>query len=153
MRFFAPGSNRIKGDRMAKGYSTVSHTKIMKYLADNKDKLVTVADIDGFLKKEGIEVNASTIYRFLNKLSDSGELMKYVAQKGEMSSFQYIGGEEHNCREHLHLHCVKCQRVIHLECGFMQEIKGHIMEHHGFALQCESSVLYGVCSQCRRSGT
>ena len=56
---------------MAKEYSTISHTKIMKYLADNNDKLVTVADIDRYLVSEGIEVNSSTIYRFLNKLSTS----------------------------------------------------------------------------------
>ena len=136
---------------MAKEYSTISHTKIMKYLADNNDKLVTVADIDRYLVSEGIEVNSSTIYRFLNKLSTSGEVMKYVARKGEMSSFQYIGGGvKHNCKEHLHLYCVKCGRIIHLDCGFMNEIKGHIMEHHGFELQCESSVLYGVCSECRK---
>ena len=111
--------------------------------------LVGTPNFDGV--SEGIEVNSSTIYRFLNKLSTSGEVMKYVARKGEMSSFQYIGGGvEHNCKEHLHLHCVKCGRIIHLDCGFMNEIKGHIMEHHGFELQCESSVLYGVCSECRK---
>ena len=83
---------------MAKAkYTTVSHTMIMKYLVDNHDKLVTVNDIDTFLKKEGIEVNISTIYRFLNKLSDSGEVMKYIASKGEMSSFQYVNDEEHHC--------------------------------------------------------
>ncbi len=135
---------------MAKSYSTISHTKIMKYLAENRDRLVTVNDIDKFLREEGIEVNASTIYRFLNKLSDSGELMKYVAKKGEMSSFQYVGGEERNCKEHIHLHCIKCDKIIHLECGFMQEIREHIEEHHGFTLQCEASVLYGICAECQR---
>lgn len=134
---------------MAKSYSTVSHTKIMKYLCDNHDKLITVSDIENFLKSENIEVNVSTIYRFLNKLSDSGEVMKYVAKKGEMSSFQYVGNTRHNCREHIHLHCVKCGRIIHLECGFMDEISSHIMNHHGFRLQCESSVLYGECKECR----
>lgn len=133
---------------MAKSYKTIGHTKIMKYLADNKDRTVTVKDIDEYLREEGIEVNASTIYRFLNKLSDSGEIMKYVAQKGELSSFQYIKDESHNCKEHLHLQCVKCGRIIHLECHFMDEISEHIMGHHGFALQCEASVLFGVCREC-----
>lgn len=133
---------------MAKSYSTVSHTKIMKYLCDNYDRLITVNDIENFLKSENIEVNVSTIYRFLNKLSDSGEVMKYVARKGEMSSFQYVGNARRNCREHIHLHCVKCDRIIHLECEFMEEISNHIMNHHGFRLQCESSVLYGVCKEC-----
>ena len=135
---------------MAKAkYTTVSHTMIMKYLVDNHDKLVTVNDIDTFLKKEGIEVNISTIYRFLNKLSDSGEVMKYIASKGEMSSFQYVNDDEHHCREHLHLHCVKCGRIIHLECDFMKDISRHINMHHGFELQCESSVLYGLCKKCK----
>lgn len=136
---------------MAKSYATISHTKIMKYLADNRDKSVTVGDIEEYLRGLGLEVSLSTIYRFLNKLSDGGELIRYAAGKGEMSSFQYIGGErESNCLEHLHLHCVKCGRIIHLECSFMQEISKHIMEHHGFALRCEASVLYGVCEECGR---
>ncbi len=135
---------------MVKSYSTVSHTKIMKFLSDNADKTVTVGDVESYLKEQGLEVNLSTIYRFLNKLSDRGELIKYAAGKGAMSAFQYIGGEQsHNCREHLHLHCVGCGRIIHLECAFMQEISEHVMAHHGFALRCESSVLYGLCSECR----
>lgn len=134
---------------MAKAkYTTVSHTMIMKYLADNHDKLVTVNDIDSFLRKEGVEVNISTIYRFLNKLSDSGEVMKYIASKGEMSSFQYVNDKRH-CKEHLHLQCVKCGRIIHLECDFMNEISCHINRHHEFSLQCESSVLYGICKECK----
>ncbi len=134
---------------MAKGkYTTVSHTMIMKYLMDNQNKLVTVNDIDEYLRHEGIEVNISTIYRFLNRLSDGGDVMKYVASKGEMSSFQYVDKDSHQCREHLHLHCKECGRIIHLECDFMSEISNHIMAHHGFELKCESSVLYGVCKEC-----
>lgn len=135
---------------MAKSYSTISHTKMMKYLTDNRDKSVTVGDIEEYLREQGLDVNISTIYRFLNKLSDSGELIKYAAGKNDMSAFQYIGGEQgHNCREHLHMHCVKCGKIIHLECSFMREISEHVMEHHGFALQCEASVLYGLCRECR----
>ncbi len=133
---------------MAK-YSTVSHTMIMKYLMDNREKVVTVNDIDNYLKEQGVTVNITTIYRFLNKLSDGGEVMKYVASKGEMSTFQYVNEEEHQCREHLHLNCTKCGKVIHLECGFMKEISQHIGAHHGFVLQCETSVLYGICKACR----
>lgn len=135
---------------MPKGkYTTISHTRIMKYLMENHDKLVTVNDIDNFLKKEGLEINISTIYRFLNKLSDSGEVIKYVASKGEMSTFQYVDNSSHQCREHLHLHCTGCGKIIHLECDFMKEISHHIMNDHGFELKCEASILYGLCKDCR----
>ena len=134
---------------MAKAYSTISHIKIMKYLQDNVDRLVTVSDIEDYLKAEGIAVNNSTIYRFLNKLSDSGELLKHNKSGNAMSEFQYVGSDSHDCHEHLHLHCIKCGRIIHLECSFMNDIRTHIMNHHGFTIECENSVLYGVCENCK----
>ena len=132
-----------------KNYSTVSHTKITEFFAENQDKFVKASDIDNYLRKEGIEVNPSTIYRYLNKLSKEGTVMKYVAEKGEMSTYQYVGDRKHSCKDHLHLRCVGCDRIIHLECHFMDELYGHIMEHHGFSLICESSVLSGMCRECR----
>ena len=135
----------------ARNYKTFSHSKIIEYLEANRDRMVKVQDIDNYLKDTGIEVNNSTIYRYLNKLSNDGVIMKYVANKGEMSSFQYVGDSGHNCREHLHLRCVRCEKIIHLECGFMKEIENHVMNHHGFSLICESSVLYGICRECREN--
>ena len=85
----------------ARNYKTVSHSKIIEYLEANRDRMVKVQDIDNYLKDTGIEVNNSTIYRYLNKLSNDGVIMKYVANKGEMSSFQYVGDSGHNCRENL----------------------------------------------------
>ena len=61
--------------------------------------------------------------------------------------------EERNEKDwHLHLKCVKCGKIIHLECHFMEEISHHIEESHGFTLQCKNSILYGVCKECKGSG-
>ena len=30
----------------------------------------------------------------------------------------------------------------------MDEVRGHLMAEHGFTLQCEGSVLYGLCRSC-----
>ena len=53
---------------------------------------------------------------------------------------------------YLDLKCVKCGKIIHLECHFMEEISHHIEESHGFTLQCKNSILYGVCKECKGSG-
>ena len=53
------------------------------------------------------------------------------------------------CEQHLHLKCVKCGKIIHLECHFMEEISHHIEESHGFTLQCKNSILYGICKECK----
>ena len=67
--------------------------------------------------------------------------------KGEKAVFQYVDEGRH-CREHLHLKCVQCGRIYHLDCHFMDEVRAHLMAEHGFTLQCEGSVLYGLCRHC-----
>lgn len=129
------------------GYATASRKKILEFLKGNCDRTVTAADIALYLKQNDSEVNITTIYRYLDKLVKDGMVMKYVAEKGSQAVYQYVG-QGHRCEEHLHLKCVKCGCVMHLECAFMGEIAEHIQKNHGFALQCKNSILYGVCSEC-----
>ena len=37
-----------------------------------------------------------------------------------------------------------------MDCDFMDEVREHLMRGHGFALQCEGTVLYGYCEACRK---
>lgn len=129
-------------------YKTANRAKILKYIQDNRDRAVTVSDIDSYLKDENSGVNITTIYRYLDKLTKEGKIIKYVAEKGGMTNFQYVENG-HKCDEHLHLKCKECGGVIHLECSFMNEISKHINEHHNFSLQCKNSVIYGICKKCK----
>ena len=90
------------------------------------------------------------MYRYLDKLAGEQRIMKYVADKGEKAVFQYVDEGRH-CREHLHLKCVQCGRIYHLDCHFMDEVRAHLMAEHGFTLQCEGSVLYGLCRHCAQN--
>ena len=33
----------------------------------------------------------------------------------------------------------------------MDEVRAHLMAEHGFTLQCEGSVLYGLCRHCAQN--
>lgn len=130
------------------GYATASRKKILDFLKSNSDRTVTVTDIDSYLKRNDSEVNITTIYRYLDKLAKEGTVIKYVAEKGSQAVYQYVE-HGHRCEEHLHLKCVKCGMIIHLECAFMDEIAEHIGKEHGFMLQCKNSIIYGLCEKCR----
>lgn len=132
-----------------KEYKTKSRKLILQYLIEEKEHTVSISDILDFLKEQKELVNVSTIYRYLDKLVSEGKVMKYQNEEGKKAVFQYIE-EENTCHQHLHMQCVKCGRVIHLNCGFMEEIKAHMMEHHRFRLQCHNSILYGICSDCEK---
>lgn len=130
------------------GYATASRRRILEFLKNNSDRTVTAADIDTYLRENDSEVNITTIYRYLDKLANEGTVIKYVTEKGGKAAYQYVE-QGHRCEEHLHLKCVKCGCIIHLECAFMNEISEHINMDHGFALQCKNSILYGTCKNCR----
>jgi len=129
------------------GYATANRKKILDFLKENHNRTLTVADIDAHLKCCDSEVNITTIYRYLDKLEKEGTVIKYVAEKGSQATYQYVE-QGHNCEDHLHLQCVKCGKVIHLECHFMHEILEHVEKEHGFVMQCKNSIVYGTCKDC-----
>ena len=131
-----------------KNYSTKSRSLTLDYLKQNSAVMVSVQDILGFLKDNEIVVNRSTVYRYLNQLCADGFIMKYVDNVEGKTVFQYIE-PQHDCSRHIHLKCVKCNSIIHLECGFMAEIQQHLEKEHQFNLQCEGSVIYGACDNCK----
>lgn len=135
----------------SEGYRTKNRQLILDYLKSQKEHTVSVSEIKSSMSDMGCEVNLSTIYRYMDKLVEEGSVMRYVSDTGEKSSYQYVE-PEHNCHGHLHMQCVKCGKIIHLNCEFMQEIQEHISEHHGFTIQCDNSVLYGVCQECEQMG-
>mgnify|MGYP002515714714 FL=1 len=129
------------------GYNTKTRQLILDYLINNRQHAVSASNILAHLEEQGASPNPTTVYRYLDKLAGEQRIMKYVADKGERAVFQYVDESRH-CREHLHLKCVQCGRIYHLDCHFMDEVRSHLMADHGFTLQCEGSVLYGLCRSC-----
>jgi Fur family ferric uptake transcriptional regulator len=138
----------LRGKIMQNGYKTKSREYILEYFKGHKEQIVSAADIHRDLQENGKQINLATIYRNLDKMTEDGVLLKYKTAKDEHAVFQFVG-EHEKCHEHLHLQCVKCGKVIHLECCFMKDIVNHLEEHHGFMLECSNSVLYGLCRDCR----
>lgn len=130
------------------GYRTKGRQLMLSYLEATKERTVSVSEIQDFMEENGNPVNISTIYRNLDALVAQGQVMKFVSDKGDKSTYRYIE-PEHDCHKHLHIQCVKCGKVIHLECDFMKSIEEHVFEEHGISLLCENSILYGVCQSCK----
>ena len=109
------------------GYNTKTRQLILDYLINNRQHAVSASNILEHLEAEGASPNPTTVYRYLDKLAGEQRIMKYVADKGEKAVFQYV------------------------DCHFMDEVRAHLMAEHGFTLQCEGSVLYGLCRSCAQN--
>ncbi len=132
--------------RRTNGYFTKGRIKILEYLKENNDRMFTVCHISDYLKETGSAKNTSTIYRYLDELVQNGLIVKQIDPNAGKAVFRYV---PEKCHDHLHMKCSNCGRIIHLDCGFMNEIERHLQEKHGFKLESKSSVLNGVCDKCR----
>lgn len=135
---------------MAGNYNTVSKSRIIEYLHKNADRSVCAHDILLHLHENGLVVNVTTVYRCLDRLTNEGQVMKYTAEDGNQAVYQYVE-PEHHCEDHLHLQCIQCGAIVHLDCEFMDELKHHAEDDHGFSIRCKNSIIYGLCKTCRAS--
>ena len=129
------------------GYNTRQKEKLLDYLISNKDKHTNVQKISAYLTAEGTPVGVATIYRQLDKLVENGLVRRYTIDGKTGACYQYID-ESQDCMSHFHLKCIKCERLIHIDCGHLKGISEHILAHHGFTVDSSKTVFYGVCEAC-----
>lgn len=129
-----------------KTYKTKQRSKVLDCLIQNKNKHMTAEDIVAYLKEHGAAVGKATVYRTLEKLLSEGNVRKYICEEGKSACFQYV--EDNSCNSHFHLKCVKCGKLIHLECDYLSDLEKHIFEHHKFTVDNTKTVLYGICGDC-----
>jgi Fur family ferric uptake transcriptional regulator len=130
-------------------YATKKRSMILEYLKEHSEKDVSVKEIEeGLNQKSENSINMTTIYRYLDKLAGEGTVLKHTSENGKQSTFQYVEPEA-ECVNHLHMKCSSCGRIYHINCAFMDEIRQHIYSHHKFMIECKSSMLYGICENCR----
>ena len=134
---------------MRKEYVTKTRNLILKYILDHKNNQFSATDISDFMQVENCQINLTTVYRNLDKLTEEGTLIRYKYADDNCCMYQYAGDSD-KCQHHLHMKCQNCGKIFHLECDFMNEISKHLLEDHGFILDCKGSVMIGSCEDCRK---
>lgn len=96
------------------------------------------------MRRKGIEVGYSTVYRTLEILVDSG-----IARKIELGDRE--AHFEHKLRHahHDHLVCVKCGKSIEFLSPTIEKLQKKIAKEKNFFPQRHSLVIYGLCEGCR----
>lgn len=133
------------------GYNTQQRERILGLLKENAGRHLTAEEIESAARREGRPVGKSTVYRYLDRLVDQGAVRKFIAEEGKSACYQYTGADA-PCVNHYHLKCSDCGALLHVECEFLDKVGSHVLEHHGFVLNGEKTVLYGLCRDCGAAG-
>ena len=129
------------------GYRTKQREAILEYIISNKDTHVTAAQVVEHFEKESTPIGRTTVYRHLDKLSESGRLRKYITDGVSGACYQ-LAEDKEDCRVHLHLKCDGCGKLQHLDCDMLDDIQKHVHDQHSFEVNAMKTVLYGKCDDC-----
>lgn len=132
-------------------YNTKQKEKLTDYFKKNMSRQLTINDIIEEVSGNG-EAGKSTIYRQIAKMVEDGELLRMNGEDSKSAVYQYMGEGTH-CREHFHLKCIECGKLIHLDCRHLEKIGKHIEEEHNFKIDTRRTVFYGMCEKCRNKAS
>ena len=133
---------------LQKSYHTKTTDLISQFIQTKIDRGFTAGELSAFLKEHGVNVNKTTVYRNLDKMTENGQLVKHKSMVSD--GFVYQASEEEcNCDEHIHFQCCKCGSVIHLSDKKTSEYLKSISEELGLQINLNLSSFNGICQKCR----
>ena len=128
-------------------YNTKIKKNIISIFKDNDNRSLSAKEIHAGLLLNGKNADISTVYRNLDTLTESGQIIRFQDEKNEKAVYRYAG-ERGSCLSHLHMKCTSCGAIFHLDCQFMNTLEGHIREEHNFNINYSESIIHGTCSGC-----
>ncbi len=130
-------------------YQTAQRKKLIQFLSVNREKAFSVEELDFQLKKgDGAAPGKSTLYRLVKSLVDEGAVKRLV--KGNSRQFVYqIAGEK--CAYHLHMKCVECGKLLHMEHSESSRLLKEVFDNNHFKIDEKQTVLIGRCDGCARN--
>jgi len=128
-------------------YNTTQRELLLDILKENKDRHLTVTDIVALCAEKNIKIGQTTIYRYLNILEHNGTVRKYVTDGFDGSCYQFVSNSL--CHQHLHLRCIKCEKLFHVDNIAINAFTDELENKLNFVVDMSKTVLYGICTSCR----
>lgn len=103
---------------------------------------VTADEIYEAIAKEHPTISRATVYRNLNRLSQTGKICR-IEIPGGADRF------ERWCHPHYHIKCEVCGRIFDVDMEYIPHLEYKIRGTHGFQLTGHDILFTGICPQCR----
>lgn len=128
-------------------YATQQRQKLLIFLREHRDRQFSVEEIADELSVHS-EISISAVYRNINKLLMSGEVMRRAKDGSRKFMYQYVGHED--CHDHLHLKCESCGKIFHMNSQVTEDVLGLAAQSENFYIDRKKTVLYGSCNTCKK---
>lgn len=89
------------------------------------------------------QISLATVYRNLNQLAESGDIVKIQGLDG---SVHY----DWNTHKHYHFICTKCKKVYDIDYDIAPELAQKVSEKTGLVVEEYDTSFKGICHHCKK---
>ena len=134
------------------GYNTEQKKLLLGFLEKNSDRSYTVDEIVEGIKQSVGEsaLGRSTVYRLMTRLCEEKRVQRFAKEGSRRFSYRIIADD--HCRNHLHLKCLGCGRILHLDRATSDSLLEQVRLMKDFSISEEDTLLFGNCSECKIGG-
>jgi Fur family ferric uptake transcriptional regulator len=100
------------------------------------------------MKNKNYRVSRATLYNTIELLLESNLVIKHQFGKN-IAQFE----KAYQCKQHDHLICQSCGKVIEFCDPRIQQIQSTIQEVMNFSISYHSLYFYGLCEECQKAST
>ncbi|MGN0064410.1 MAG: Fur family transcriptional regulator [Nocardioides sp.] len=108
------------------------------------DDFRSAQEIHDLIAQQGDQVGLATVYRTLQRLSETGEVDMLRSEDGE--AIWRRCSETHH---HHHLVCRQCGATVEVEGPTVERWTDSIAAEHGYADISHTLEIFGTCPSCR----
>ncbi len=131
-------------------YQTTQKQMLRDFLQSHTDTAFTVEEIAAAVSGPGAP-GKSTVYRLITQLVESGAVKRFVRGNSRQFVYQAVGCTHADA--HLHLKCVDCGQLLHLDDAVSHTVLRDVLDSCAFRVDEQQTVLFGQCADCGRRKT
>ncbi len=106
----------------------------------------TIKELKDSLDNKNIKVGLTTLYRHLIDLEKKEIVKKYYDDINVAHYKVTIPTESENV---FFLKCVKCEKIVPVDCECINDFYLHVLKQHKFYIQSKNIILSGICNDCK----
>ncbi len=129
--------------------TTKQKQEFKKFLEQNRDKEMTVAEMAELLSQSGSEIGIATVYRAVRRMEDEGVLMRSVKGSGAKATYRYSGADS-AVRSIHRVFCTSCGRISDLNFKFTDRLEKSVSDATGYTVNDHQILFYGLCPECKK---
>ncbi|MBE7023397.1 MAG: Fur family transcriptional regulator [Ruminococcaceae bacterium] len=132
-------------------YQTAQKKVLTDFLTENCEKTFSVEELYTEMEKiyeKKTLPGKSTVYRLIQQMTEEGIVKRTAKENSRKFVYQIAGGE--HCAFHLHMKCMDCGKILHMNDDDSLRLMAQVFEKNRFSVDEKYTVLVGRCCECKQ---